>query len=170
MSQSIALLDSPDRFDDEIPLTDRHWRERWGQELTRANELERKLREAERSAADWQAIALSNGEQLAHAQVDLARRDLDVAALNEAREAWVARSQANFTRADKLAAYIETMWDDEGLTVNEDHVRELIEAAGVDCEKCGGDGTRWVDDGSDTRNPMVREDCEACFGVGRNIR
>lgn len=156
--------------DDLIPVTDRQWRERWAQELTRANELEKKLRSAEQSAADWQMIALSNGEQLAHVQVDLARRDLDVAAMKEGHEAWVARSQANFARADKLAVYIETYWDDEALTPETEHVRELIEAAGVDCDECGGDGTRWVDDGSDTRHPMVREDCEACFGVGRVIR
>lgn len=156
--------------DDMIPLADRHWRERWAQELTRANELEKKLREAERSAADWQSIALSNGEQLAHAQVDLARRELDVAAFKQAAGGWMTRSQANFSRADKLAEYIEQNWEHEGLNPETEHVRALIEEAGVDCESCGGDGRRWHDDGSDTRHPMVRDDCETCFGVGKVIR
>lgn len=156
--------------DDLIPVTDRQWRERWAQELTRANELEKKLRAAEQSAADWQMIALRNGDQLAHAHVDLARRDLDVDTLKDTHESWVARSQANFARADKLAIYIETLWDDEALTPETEHVRLLIEEAGVDCEECGGDGQRWFDDGSDTMNPMVRDDCEACFGVGKVIR
>ena len=43
---------------DEIPLTDRRWRERWATELTRANQLEIALRKAEEAAADWQRIAL----------------------------------------------------------------------------------------------------------------
>ena len=50
---------------EEIPLTDRHWRERWATELTRANALEKQLAEARTSLDDGQFIALSNGEQLA---------------------------------------------------------------------------------------------------------
>lgn len=159
--------------DDMIPLTDRHWRERWAQELTRANELEKKLREAERSAADWQSIALSNGEQLAHAEVEIARlrmRDSGIDAYKHALDDSDRRAAAHFSRADKLAEYIEQNWEHEGLNAETEHVRALIEEAGVECRDCGGDGRRWYDDGSDTRCPMVRDDCETCFGVGKVIR
>lgn len=159
---------------DEIPLTDRHWRERWAQELTRANELEKRLREAERSAADWQCIALSNGEQLAHVQVELAREReshrLTRDAATKANDAWVARSQANFARADKLAEYIQWGWDAEGINAETEHVRDIIKRAGVACPEDCHDGYVYEDDGSEDGYDGVRTECSTCFGVGKVLR
>lgn len=47
--------------------------EDWAREFARAEALERALARAERSAADWQAIALDNGEKLELANAELER-------------------------------------------------------------------------------------------------
>lgn len=164
-----------------IPVTDRQRRERWAQELTRANQLEIALRKAEEAAADWQRIALANGELLARAQGQVAHL------VEQRRQDWLTFErdvaehmrvrQAYWARADKLAEYIETWWDDEALTTEEDHVRDLIKAAGVDCPDCDGYGTDYDEDmiphggasnGYSTRTVTV--DCERCHGIGRVLR
>ena len=174
--------------DDLIPVTDRQWRERWAQELTRAEAAERRAKQALLALEDWHRIAASDAElaeqriadlramledqaaRAAKAEVDIARRDLDVDALKIAHEESVARSQANFSRADKLAQYIETLWNDEALTPETEHVRALIEEAGVECRECDGRGRSLYDDGSDTDYPMFFDTCETCDGVGKVIR
>lgn len=168
---------------DEIPLTDRRWRERWATELTRANQLEIALRKAEEAAADWQRIALQNGEDRAKAEVDAAREraraeEWKAAALtaNDSLAAWERRSQANFARADKLAEWIEREAEDRGYE-HHDELADLIKEAGLECTQCDGTGTdgdeEFIGDPGSRYGYRTRDisyGCESCHGIGMVLR
>lgn len=168
---------------DEIPLTDRRWRERWATELTRANQLEIALRKAEEAAADWQRIALQNVAYRAKAEVDAAREraraeewKANALAVSDNCEAWVRKSQANFARADKLAAWIEREAEDRGYE-HHDELRDLIKDAGLECNQCDGTGTdgdeEFVGDPGSRYGYRTRDisyGCEHCHGMGLVLR
>ena len=161
--------------DDEIPLTDRHWRERWAAELTRANRVERERDEARAALAisrktvdDLTAHSVAQGDYITRLDIDVRVRDK---ALAEAER----RINRLRDRADKLAEWIENEITDQGLEPCD--MRELIEAAGVECVVCDGKG--WVADeemiphggpsnGYSTRR--VADECEECDGIGRCLR
>lgn len=169
---------------EEIPLTDRRWRERWASELTRANQLEIALRKAEEAAADWQRIALQNGEDRAKAEVDAAREraraeEWKAASLatSQACDEWIRKWDAARARADKLAVYIGHDIEFHGESVADEHVRDLILEAGVECPSCEGSGSdgdeEFIGDpsckyGYRTRNITV--ECEHCHGLGMVLR
>lgn len=172
----------------EVPATTRELREAWAREYTRANTLDAALGRSQQATDDWRYIALLNGEELAKARVQIARMEIDAAdarrraEMNEAALAddaaeWRRRAQANFARADKLAEYVAADFEHRGEDASWEHVRELIEAAGVECLDCEGKGL--IDDevmlgdpgdkyGYTTRD--VRDECGACSGIGKVLR
>ena len=163
--------------DDEIPLTDRHWRERWAAELTRANRVERERDEARAALAisrktvdDLTAHSVSQGDYIQRLDIDVRVRDKALAEaerkLNRMRD-----------RADKLAEYIEHDLEHHGEDASWPHVRELIEAAGVECVVCDGKG--WVADEEFLGDAGARlgfrirdvvDECAECDGIGRCLR
>lgn len=171
-----------------IPLTDRRWRERWALELSRANQLETALRKAEADLADWHRIALENGERAELAEVDAARAQGQVAHLSEKiRNDWLTFEKDNaehmrvraayFARADKLAEYIQHDLEHTGESVEDEHVRDLILEAGVECRQCDGRGwdtdEEMVGDPGDKfgyRSTLISAECESCHGIGRVLR
>lgn len=161
--------------DDEIPLTDRHWRERWAAELTRANRVERERDEARaaltisrKTVDDLTAHSAAQGAYITRLDIDVRVRDK---ALFEAER----KFNRMHDRADKLAEWIAQQMVDCDYTTED--MRELIEAAGVECSECEGRG--WVADeemigdpgtayGYRTRN--VADECGKCDGIGRVLR
>lgn len=148
--------------DDEIPLTDRHWRERWAQELTRANALERQLVDA-RSA------------------LTVSRNTLDDLTDHAARQgAYIAKLQTEAVHRDHHNEYLR---GEVARLGHQSHKRlEIIEdvlrndAVGMDCTECRGRG--WV--GGECEVPddypfpvPPEEECpeagDTCFG-GRAVR
>lgn len=161
--------------DDEIPVTDRHWRERWAAELTRANRVERERDEARAALAisrkavdDLTAHSVAQGDYIQRLDIDVRVRDK---ALAEAER----RINRLRDRADKLAEWIENEITDQGLEPCD--MRELIEAAGVECVVCDGKG--WVGDEEMIGDPgaaygyrtrEVRDECGECDGIGKVLR
>lgn len=95
-------------------------------------------------------------------------KQADEAANREARLA---------ARIAALVEWVENGLEHDGETPADPHVRELIEAAGVECPECEGRG--WVADeemiphggpsnGYSTRR--VADECEECDGIGRCLR
>lgn len=163
-------MSAPNTTDHEIPLTDRHWRERWAQELTRANALERELNQA-RAARD---AALQTCDDITAICESQARRigflDLNIETEKQTAEFWKRRAQANFARADKLAEWIE-----EGQPDRSDLELLLERGVGVDCPECEGSGRiETFDDvmvgGShSTRDYTVECEAKGCVG-GKVLR
>lgn len=168
----------------EIPETLRSLHEEWAIEVTRANRLERLLRSAEESAADWQRIALDNGSQLVRCQVDLARAEdhanRAVGKLSDAEAKLRAaeyRASQSFQRADTLAEHIMLNMEHNGESVDDQHINDLIESAGVECIECDGRGSvadeQMIGDPSDKYGHRTRPivvDCGTCHGLGRTLR
>lgn len=169
MSTAILAPTIPD--DDSVPasriMQEREdYKERWARELSRAEQLERELAEATRSADDWRAIALSNGDELARERVAHARTSAELHVEKEATYAALRRGDrfmhqlatsneraelaeqhlaASMKRADALAKWIE----DAGVSMSD--LEDLIREVGVDCRECA------------THGPS--DDCDpGCFG------
>ena len=151
------------------------WRHAHAMELTRANALERELEQtrrardaARKTVDDLTAHSVAQGDYIARLDIDVRVRDK---ALAEAER----RINRLRDRADKLAEWIENEITDQGLEPCD--MRELIEAAGVECVVCDGKG--WVADeemigdpgaayGYRTRD--VKDECEECDGIGKRLR
>jgi len=156
-----------------IPLTDRRWRERWATELTRANQLETALRKAEADRADWERIALENGERAAKAEVDRAiiARDAD------ARNRTIGDLQYDLREANRrIGEYAELLVEIHAVSrkykATAKAIEDLIDAARTNsdifesCSTCGGDGEERSSIGS---HPTV-DDCPDCNGFGSTFR
>lgn len=195
MSTANQIPDSDDipESDDTIPasrlMRERNdYRDSHALELTRANELEKRLRKVEADLADWQAIALRNGELLAHAEVERASAQGQVIHLaDKNRNDWITFQNDNaehmrvraayFARADKLAAFIETVCEDNGWTADDEFIEDLILSAGVECPACEGRGydedEEMVPFGGQSNGYATREvrfDCEKCHGLKMVLR
>lgn len=170
MSQAL-----PTYPNDEIPLTDRHWRERWAQELTRANALERELEVLRTKLAAIAGRDSRNVDDLtdhcARQGAYIGRLLADKAALTDAFKHWERNSQQNFARADRLAEVIEH--HAEAGTIDGLELREIIERCGVLCEECAGTGRveSFHDEqhGSYHTTREVVEDCPQCVS-GKVLR
>lgn len=153
------------------------WREAHARELTRANQMERERNQA-REARD--AARQTCDDLTDHCDRQgkrIASLELSVEAHAADSTAWMRKAQANFGRADKLAEYIEHELEHKGESVADEHVRDLVLAAGVECPECEGKG--WEADeemiphggpsnGYSTRS--VQDECERCHGVGAVLR
>lgn len=148
----------PTEYDREIPLPEvpaaiQAMRESWALEVTRANQLERQLREAERAAADWQHIALQNGEEAARARVD---------------RAFVAGS-----REELEARFDELRKRYNALETDRDHLREFARYVMEDwiSDRVGTDRDsndyHWIEEWVDDDDLGITEECDACGGTGK---
>ena len=148
----------------QVPATIRELRASWAQSFTRAEQLERERAEAVQRAEDWEHIALSNGEELAKARVEIERLKQR---LDGTHGLWAAEVASDIARiaelqnelADERAAHEHTRDDmacyrDGLLSIFDDkHRPDLVKTVYDvlnelrdddyffnDCEHCHGDG------------------------------
>lgn len=149
--------------DDQIPLTDRHWRERWALELSRANALERELIQT-RAARD--AARQTCDDLTAHCEGQGRR----IAAL-EKKLAWTEKLlNRSMCRADVLAQWIEDC------ELHPDDLAELLDkGAGINCPECQGKGQIdtfddvMVGGSHSTRDYTVECEAKGCVN-GKRLR
>ena len=153
------------------------WREAHARELTRANQMERERNQAReaRDAARQTCDDLTDHCERQGKRIE--SLELSVEAHAADATAWMRQSQANFGRADKLAEYIEHELEHKGETVADEHVRDLVIAAGIECPECEGKGWEADEDmipfggaSNGYRTRAIVVDCERCSGVGRVLR
>jgi predicted nucleic acid-binding Zn-ribbon protein len=160
------------------------WREAHARQLTRAGELEKEV-SALTLGLGKAIYARDAARQTCDDLTDHCERqgkrieslELSVEAHAADSTAWMRKSQANFGRADKLAEYIEHELEHKGETVADEHVRDLVLAAGVECPECEGKG--WEADeemipfggaSNGYRTRAIVVDCERCSGLGMVLR
>ncbi len=175
---------APD-YDREIPLPEiqtelrnlraeiERQRARWAQEFTRAEGLERQLRQAQMAATDWQSIALNNGEDRARANVARARAESSEADLH-ARCATLERERDAYR---EFARYVVRDWIDNYAhrkRIDLSWISEWIADGSLDltteCDACGGServgDVEFVGDPADAHGYREREietDCDECY-------
>ncbi len=113
---------------------------------------------------------------------DAARRTVeDLTAHSGSQGDYIARLQVENVqlrlRVEKLAEYVEFDMEHKGETVADDHIRDLVLAAGIQCNECEGKG--WeVDEemipfggpSNDYHTRTISVDCERCGGIGQVLR
>jgi hypothetical protein len=160
--REIRLTEIPTELRNLRAEIDRH-AGNWARELTRAEGLERQLKAAieardaaRRTVEDLTAHSGSQGDYIARLQVENVQLRL---------------------RVEKLAEYVEFDMEHKGETVADDHIRDLILSAGIQCNECEGKG--WeVDEemvafggqSNSYRTRTISVDCERCGGIGQVLR
>jgi hypothetical protein len=143
--------------------------------LTRAGEIERQLKAAieARDAARKTCDDLTD-----HCEAQgrrIASLELDCQAHVTVCDDWRRRAQANFSRADKLAEWIEQQAKDCDYSPSD--LSDLLLSAGVECRSCDGAGFIRDEDfigdpgsayGYRTRD--VTDECDTCHGIGKVLR
>lgn len=143
------------------------WRAQWAQDTTVQRQQIRELTNtlaktieardaARRTVEDLTAHSGSQGDYIARLQVENVQLRL---------------------RVEKLAEYVEFDMEHKGETVADDHIRDLVLAAGIQCNECEGKG--WeVDEemipfggpSNDYHTRTISVDCERCGGIGQVLR
>lgn len=148
------------------------WRARWAQDGTEYRQQIRELTaELDQTRRARDAARTTNDMLTDHCESQgrrIAFLDLNVETERECGKVWLQRSQANFARADKLAAWIEFTAKEEGYT--HDDLADLIREAGVECEACNGSGVDYPCGPGEGDWADVSESCDACKGIGRQLR
>ena len=177
MMASSTPFDLADDIERDIPSLILDLRGRLAQAQTDRNRFQRERDEARAALAisrktvdDLTAHSVAQGEYIARLDIDVRVRDKALAEaerkLNRMRD-----------RADKLAEYIEHDLEHHGEDASWPHVRELIEAAGIECVVCDGKG--WVADEEFVGDPgakfgyrtrEVADKCAECDGLGKCLR
>lgn len=157
---------------DLIPVTDRHWRERWATELTRANALERELiqtraaRDAARKTCDdLTDHCESQGRRIAHLDAEIVafREEIDQLAIEKAGAYDRGIKVGRLMGIDAARCDINQLRDELADVLQHD-------AVGMDCDSCGGTGKvrDEVDCFSDRIGHYTRDggeyECGDCFG------
>jgi hypothetical protein len=154
------------------------WRGKWAEELTRAESLEREVRAVRHDLADANLRT-----EMAQRKASTYLMKIGTAAgenlkrMDALRDAHRRDTAELHRRIAVLVEWINHGLEHAGETVNDEHVRELVESAGVECGECDGSGTvrdeeMIGDPGSWTgyRTKDVWDDCSVCLGVGKLLR
>jgi hypothetical protein len=151
------------------------WREAHALALTRAGELERQFKAAV-EARDAARKTVDDLTDHCDAQARrIASLELDCQAHVTVSDDWRRRAQANFSRADKLAEWIEQQAKDCDYSPSD--LSDLLLSAGVECRSCDGAGFIRDEDfigdpgsayGYRTRD--VTDECDTCHGIGKVLR
>lgn len=165
----------------QIPATIRELRESWAREYTRANTLDEALERSNQATADWQAIAISNGEEAARARVTAARDEGmakrligELADEKHRNGQLIAENVRLLAKLESVQKRLDAFIDDVLACEDSSTIAEYAAGpCGIDCPECEDGRVEtfddvWTGSGHTTRDYTV--ECDHCDGTGRALR